>query len=168
MRPAGGPAGAPVSSVNPPCCNGFLRDLAGYEKCTSLLVLDPSLAGYETLIASQLCLDPSVIPVNVPDGGGFLKGLNSEASADNLPGGFLNALASTSFSEVPSDRQPVGFLTVAASVASTAFTAAVRNSELSVASEASASGASAAFSAAVRASARRSRRLRREGPGPRG
>ena len=78
--------------------------------------------------------------------------LTSQASADNLPGGFLNALTSTSFSEVPSDLQPVCFLTVAASVASAAFTAAVRNSELSVALEASASGVSVAFSAAVQAS----------------
>ena len=70
------PAGAPVSLVNPPCCNGFLKDLAGYEKCTSLLVLDPSLAGYETF-TSQLRLDPSVLLVKVFDSGGFLKGLNS-------------------------------------------------------------------------------------------
>ena len=41
------PVGAPVSSVNPPYCNGFLKDLAGFEKCASQLVLDPSLAGYE-------------------------------------------------------------------------------------------------------------------------
>ena len=97
-----------------------------------------------------------------------MKGLNSEASADNLPGGFLNASASTSFSEVPSDHLPVGFLKVEASVTSAAFTAAVRNFELSVASEALASGASVAFAVIVLASERRSQRIRREGPGFRG
>ena len=55
-------------------------------------------------------------------------------------------------------------MTEAASVASAAFTAAMRKSQLSVASEASASGASATFSADVRASAHHSWRLRREGP----
>ena len=80
------PAGAPVSSVNPPCCNGFLKDLAGFEKCASELVLDLSLAGFEKCASqlvldpslaryekctSQLFLDPSVLPVNVPDVGGF-------------------------------------------------------------------------------------------------
>ena len=148
VRPAGGPARAPVSSVNPPCCNGFLKDLARFEKCASQLVLDPSLAGYEKF-TSQLFLDPSVLPVNVPDVGGFLKGLNTEVSADNLPWGFLNASASTSFSEVPSDHLPVGFLKVAASVTSAAFTASLWSSELSVASEALAYGAAAAFAAAT-------------------
>ena len=61
-----------------PCCNGFLTDLSGFKKS-----------------ASQLILDTSFLPVNLPGGGGFfLKVLNSEASADNLPGGFLNASAS--------------------------------------------------------------------------
>ena len=142
------PAGVPVSSVNSPCCNWFLKDLAGFENCASQLVLDPSLAGFENC-TSQLFLDPSVLPVNVPDGGDFLKGLISEASANNLPGGFLNASALTSFSEVPSDHLPVGFLTLAASATSAAFTPAVRNSELSVALEGSVMGASAAFAAAV-------------------
>ena len=41
--------------------------LEGYEKCTSLLVLDPSF-----------------LPVNRPGGRGFLKGSKSEASAGNL------------------------------------------------------------------------------------
>ena len=61
--------------------------LVGYEKFTSLLFLDPSF-----------------LPVNLPGGRGFLKGSKSEVSADNLPGGFLNASASTSFSEVASDH----------------------------------------------------------------
>ena len=94
-----------------------------------------------------------------------MKCSKSEASAENLPGGFLNALALISFSEVSSVSPPVGFLIVASSVASAAFTAAVRDSELSVASKESASGASAAFAAAVQASVHYSRRLRREGPG---
>ena len=160
------PAGAPVSSVNLPCCNGFLEDLAGFEKSASQLVLDPFLAGFKKC-TSQLFLDPSVLPVNVPDVGAFLKGLNSEASADNLPWGFLNASALTSFSQVPSDHLPVGFLKVAASVASATFrkSYAVRVSVFSVASETLASVASVAV---VRASACRSRHRRREGPGLRG
>ena len=86
----------------------------------------------------------------------------AEASAENLPWGFLKTSGSTSFSEVPSDHPPVGFLKVAASVVSAAFTAAVRNSELSVSSV-----ASAAFAAALRASACCSQGQRREGPGHR-
>ena len=44
------------------------------------------LFGFENL-ASQLYLDPSFIPVNLPDGRRFLKGTFSKASAVRLPGG---------------------------------------------------------------------------------
>ena len=48
--PAGGPAVSPVSSVNPPCCNGFFKDLVGFEKYASQLILDPS----------ELIIDPYI------------------------------------------------------------------------------------------------------------
>ena len=78
------------------CCNGILKDstLAGFKKS-----------------ASQLLLDPSFLPVNLPGGRSFLKGSNSEESAYNFPGSFLNASAST----VVSVNLPIGFLRVATS-----------------------------------------------------
>ena len=93
------------------------------------------------------------LSVILPGGRGFLKGSNSEASADNLPEGFLTASSSIYFLEVSTVNLPVGMLRMAASVITATFTAAVRNSELSVVFKVLALGAIEAFAAAVWSSA---------------